>query len=107
MAIDEATAAAKPGSRAVELQIHGKSRIFDIDDPDLPKWIDDEAFGSDDYPYKKKLDSDEYQETLTRLQIELVKVQFWMQATGKRVMAVSRDATPPARAARSMRRWPI
>lgn len=94
MALDEAPAEARPGSRAVELEIDGRSRIFDIDDPDLPKWIDEEAFRSDDYPYKKKLDREEYEETLTKLQIELVKVQFWMQATGKRVMAVfeGRDA---------------
>ena len=94
MALDEAPAEARPGSRAVELEIDGRSRIFDIDDPDLLKWIDEEAFRSDDYPYKKKLDREEYEETLTKLQIELVKVQFWMQATGKRVMAVfeGRDA---------------
>ncbi|MDK1493339.1 polyphosphate kinase 2 [Sinorhizobium sp. 7-81] len=94
MAAETAAAQSEPESRAVELRIGGKSRIFDIDIPELPKWIDDEAFSSDDYPYKKKLDEDEYEETLTKLQIELVKVQFWMQATGKRVMAVfeGRDA---------------
>ncbi|MCZ4090442.1 polyphosphate kinase 2 [Sinorhizobium psoraleae] len=94
MAAETAAAQSKPETRAVELRIGGKPRIFDIDNPELPKWIDDEAFSSDDYPYKKKLDEDEYEETLTKLQIELVKVQFWMQATGKRVMAVfeGRDA---------------
>jgi polyphosphate kinase len=81
-------------SRAVELDIDGKKRIFDIDDPNLPDWIDKKAFGSDDYPYEKKLDDDEYEETLEQLQIELVKVQFWQQKTGKRIMAVfeGRDA---------------
>ncbi|MDG4672054.1 polyphosphate kinase 2 [Shinella sp. 838] len=81
-------------SRAVELDIDGKKRIFDIDDPNLPEWIDKKAFGSDDYPYEKKLDDDEYEETLEQLQIELVKVQFWQQKTGKRIMAVfeGRDA---------------
>ncbi|MBB4183829.1 polyphosphate kinase 2 [Sinorhizobium terangae] len=94
MAAETAAAEAKPGSRAVELRIGGKTRVFDIDNPELPTWIDDEAFSSDDYPYKKKLEEDEYEETLTKLQIELVKVQFWMQATGKRVMALfeGRDA---------------
>ncbi|MCA1405466.1 polyphosphate kinase 2 [Ensifer sp. IC3342] len=94
MAAETAAAEAKPQSRAVELRIGGKSRVFDIDYPQLPNWIDDEAFSSDDYPYKKKLEEDEYEETLTKLQIELVKVQFWMQATGKRVMALfeGRDA---------------
>jgi len=84
----------KTTSRAVELQIDGKKRLFDIDNPELPKWIDNEAFASDDFPYEKKLNGDEYDATLEKLQIELVKVQFWLQATGKRVIAVfeGRDA---------------
>ncbi len=87
-------AAAKTESRAVELNIGGKKRLFDIDNPELPKWIDDAAFSSDDYPYKKKLDDDEYLKTLEKLQIELVKLQLWQQATGKRVIALfeGRDA---------------
>ena len=81
-------------SRAVELDIDGKKRVFDIDDPKRPDWIGKRAFESDDYPYDKKLDGDEYEETLERLQIELVKVQFWQQKTGKRIMAIfeGRDA---------------
>lgn len=86
--------AEKAENRAVELDIDGKKRVFDVDDPNLPDWIDKKAFGSDDYPYEKKLDDDEYEETLEQLQIELVKVQFWQQKTGKRIMAVfeGRDA---------------
>lgn len=86
--------AEKAESRAVELSVHGKKRVFDIDDPVLPDWIDEKAFGSDDYPYDKKLDTKEYEKTLKLLQIELVKVQFWQQKTGKRIMAVfeGRDA---------------
>ena len=86
--------AEKAENRAVELDIHGKKRVFDIDDPALPDWIEEKAFGSDDYPYDKKLDNKEYEKTLKLLQIELVKVQFWQQKTGKRIMAVfeGRDA---------------
>jgi len=86
--------AEKAESRAVELDIHGKKRVFDIDDPKLPDWIGEKAFGSDDYPYDKKLPNKEYEKTLKLLQIELVKVQFWQQKTGKRVIAVfeGRDA---------------
>ena len=86
--------AEKAENRAVELDIDGKKRVFDVDDPNLPDWIDKKAFGSDDYPYEKKLGDDEYEETLEQLQIELVKVQFWQQKTGKRIMAVfeGRDA---------------
>ncbi|MBB3592632.1 polyphosphate kinase 2 [Rhizobium sp. BK529] len=81
-------------SRAVELEIRGKRRVFDIDDPVLPGWVDDHALESGDYPYKKKLKEDEYYQELRQLQAELVKVQFWLQATGKRVMALfeGRDA---------------
>jgi polyphosphate kinase 2 len=81
-------------SRAVELDIHGKTRIFDVDDPVLPDWIDEDALASGGYPYKKKLKDEEYLEELEKLQIELIKVQFWLQATGKRVMALfeGRDA---------------
>lgn len=81
-------------SRAVELKIGGERRIFDIDDPKLPKWIDDAALSSGDYPYDKKMDEDDYEKQLEKLQVELVKVQFWQQATGKRVMALfeGRDA---------------
>jgi polyphosphate kinase 2 len=86
--------AEKAESRAVELDIRGKKRVFDVDDPVLPDWIEEKAFDSGDYPYGKKLDNDEYEKTLTQLQIELVKVQFWQQKTGKRIMAVfeGRDA---------------
>jgi polyphosphate kinase 2 len=81
-------------NKPVELMINGKSRIFDIDNPDLPGWIDKQALASGDYPYDKKLDGDTYEKMLEKLQIELVKVQFWLQATGQRVMAIfeGRDA---------------
>ncbi|OCW56419.1 polyphosphate kinase 2 [Hoeflea olei] len=84
----------QPSSSAVTLNIDGKKRVFDIDDPKLPDWVKDEAFGSDDYPYDKKLDRDEYEDALEALQIELVKVQSWLGETGERVIAVfeGRDA---------------
>ncbi|MCX8995873.1 polyphosphate kinase 2 [Rhizobiaceae bacterium BDR2-2] len=82
------------GTRVVELEIDGEKRLFDVDDPVLPDWVKDSAFSSGDYPHKKKLKENEYIRTLTKLQKELVKVQFWQQATGQRVMVVfeGRDA---------------
>ncbi|EPR19495.1 UDP-galactose-lipid carrier transferase, partial [Agrobacterium radiobacter DSM 30147] len=46
------------------------------------------------FPYDKKMKREDYDTALEALQVELVKVQFWLQATGKRVMAVfeGRDA---------------
>ncbi|MBY5338176.1 polyphosphate kinase 2 [Rhizobium leguminosarum] len=84
----------KVESRAVDLEIRGKKRTFDVDDPILPDWVDEHALASGDFPYKKKLKEEDYLEELEKLQIELVKVQFWLQATGKRVMALfeGRDA---------------
>ncbi|KKX31887.1 polyphosphate kinase 2 [Rhizobium sp. LC145] len=81
-------------SRTVELEIGGKTRLFDIDDPKLPGWIEDKALASGDYPYDDKMDKDKYNKELEKLQIELVKVQFWLKATGKRLMALfeGRDA---------------
>ncbi|MDF2373389.1 MAG: polyphosphate kinase 2 [Rhizobiaceae bacterium] len=84
----------KKSDRSVELKINGEKRLFDIDNPDLPDWIEDKAFGSDDYPYDKKLKRGTYEEELEALQIELVKVQSWLQTSGERVIAVfeGRDA---------------
>lgn len=81
-------------SRAVELELHGKRRIFDVDDPILPEWVEEKALSSGDFPYKKKMKSSDYMQELKSLQIELVKVQFWLQATGKRIMSIfeGRDA---------------
>ncbi len=81
-------------NKPVELVINGKERVFDIDNPDLPAWVDKQALASGDFPYDRKLDDDAYDEMLEKLQIELVKVQFWLQATGQRVMAIfeGRDA---------------
>src|SRR6218665_2576335 len=76
------------GTRVAELLIDGEKRLFDVDDPVLPDWVEDAAFSSGDYPHKKKLKEDEFVSILTRLQMELVKVQFWQQATGQRVMAI-------------------
>jgi polyphosphate kinase 2 len=78
----------------VEIEIGGKKRVYDIENPVLPAWIDDVALASGGYPYKKKLDTAEYDQTLEKLQEELVKVQFWQQKTGARVMCLfeGRDA---------------
>jgi polyphosphate kinase 2 len=82
------------GSSVVTVRIGKKKRTFDIDNPKLPDWADENALSSGGYPYEKKLDRDEYEETLEKLQIELVKLQAWQQATGERVLVLfeGRDA---------------
>ena len=67
---------------------------FDIDDPHLPKEIARRAFASGNYPYTRKMDAGEYEETLRSLQIELVKLQGHLLQTGGRVVLIfeGRDA---------------
>ena len=80
--------------RTVDITIGGKLRSFDIDDPVLPDWVEEKKLSAGDFPYDKKMKREDYDSTLEALQVELVKVQFWLQATSKRVMAVfeGRDA---------------
>ncbi|QFT63245.1 polyphosphate kinase 2 [Roseivivax sp. THAF30] len=46
------------------------------------------------YPYDERMDKDAYEEALEALQIELVKMQAWVKATGQRIAIVfeGRDA---------------
>ncbi|PBB90439.1 polyphosphate kinase 2 [Mesorhizobium sp. WSM3864] len=90
----EGNADAAPAAGPIKMRIGGKEREFDIDNPVLPDWIEDNKLTAGGYPYDKKMKGEEYDEELERLQIELVKAQAWLQATGKRVLALfeGRDA---------------
>ncbi|MEG6508543.1 polyphosphate kinase 2 [Methyloligella sp. 2.7D] len=67
---------------------------FDIDDPKLPKAIDDKAMRSGGYPYDERLKHKVYSEQLVPLQIELLKLQHWVETQGKRIVIIfeGRDA---------------
>lgn len=67
---------------------------FDLDNPKLPKSIDEAAFTSGGYPYEKKLKVEKYEEDLRALQIELRKLQDHIQRKGERLVCVfeGRDA---------------
>jgi polyphosphate kinase 2 len=82
------------GAATVKIKIGDKERAFDIDDPKLPDWVEKKALTSAGYPYDKRLALAAYGETLEKLQIELVKLQAWLQATGNRVLSLfeGRDA---------------
>ena len=69
-------------------------RHFDIDDPKLPPEIKKAALGSGGYPYSEKLDREVYEDELTKLQIELVKMLAWQRETAARSVLVfeGRDA---------------
>ncbi len=82
------------GKKTISLRMAGVKRKFDLDDPKLPNWIEDNALSSGGYPYAERIKSSEYEETLTRLQIELVKLPDWLQATDERIICLfeGRDA---------------
>jgi len=78
----------------LKIVVRGKEREFDIDDPKLPDWIENHKLTTGGYPYDKKMKGKEYDKELEALQIELVKALSWLQAAGKRVLALfeGRDA---------------
>jgi polyphosphate kinase 2 len=67
---------------------------FDIDHPDIPEDIAEEAFPSGNYPYDARLSRKAYEAELRALQIELLKLQYHARDSGARVVVVfeGRDA---------------
>lgn len=78
----------------IEIEVDGKVRTFDIDNPKLPAWVARRHLSADDYPYKARMKRGGYEAALTALQVELVKLQYWLQDSGERVLAIfeGRDA---------------
>jgi polyphosphate kinase 2 len=78
----------------LKIKVAGVERVFDIDNPELPEWVDNKTVATGGFPYGKKLDEDEYEKTLEQLQVELVKLQAWQQSSGSRVLILfeGRDA---------------
>ena len=68
--------------------------VVDIDNPKLPKAIEDGALGSGGYPYDKKLKREDFERDLELLQVELVKLQFHLGKSRERIVVVfeGRDA---------------
>jgi polyphosphate kinase 2 len=67
---------------------------FDIENPELPKWIKKGALKSGGYPYARRIDEDAYVKLLIPLQIELVKLQSHQIRAGGRMLVLfeGRDA---------------
>lgn len=78
----------------IEIEVDGKTRSFDIDDPKLPGWVEKRHLTAGGYPHTDRMKREEYDSSLKALQIELVKLQYWLQETGERVLAIfeGRDA---------------
>ncbi|WIJ24830.1 polyphosphate kinase 2 [Devosia sp. RR2S18] len=67
---------------------------FDIENPELPAFIKDEALTSGGYPYADKLDKKTYEAEMYALQVQLVRLQAHLAQSGERIMIVfeGRDA---------------
>jgi polyphosphate kinase len=83
-----------PDAPPVEITVDGQTHVFDLDEPLLPDWIKKKSLQSGGYPYNKKMDDDLYAKELEALQEELVKVLYWLQEAGQRVLIIfeGRDA---------------
>lgn len=83
---------------------HGR---FDLDDPKLPAWVEQRALKSGGYPHADTIKDKFYEEDLTALQIELVKLQRHVNDTGTRVVALfeGRDAAGKGGAIFAMRQY--
>ncbi|MBB4659419.1 polyphosphate kinase 2 [Parvularcula dongshanensis] len=78
----------------VELRIRDERRRLDLDAPTLPDWVTEPGLSAGGYPYDEKLSKKRYKRTLEALQVELVKLQYWQERTGERIVCLfeGRDA---------------
>jgi len=72
-----------------------KRPAFDLENPELPDGIKNGALTAGGYPYSEKLKGKAYKKELVSLQLELLKLQAHVQATGERLVVVfeGRDAS--------------
>jgi polyphosphate kinase 2 len=91
----------------IKITVAGVERAFDIDNPKLPEWVDKKTVATGGFPYNKKLDDEEYEVTLERLQIELAKLQAWQYSAGSRVLVLfeGRDAAGKGGTINAMRQY--
>ncbi|MES2905429.1 MAG: polyphosphate kinase 2 [Pseudomonadota bacterium] len=80
------------------------NKKFDLDNPKLPGWIDEGAIESGGYPYDAPMSRKKYEKELEELQIELLKLQNWVQAKKQRIVIVfeGRDASGKGGAIKSI-----
>ncbi|MEE9376116.1 MAG: polyphosphate kinase 2, partial [Rhizobiaceae bacterium] len=87
--------------------INGVERQLDINDPQLPTWVSDNAFTSGGYFYDTRLKRAEYEAQLAALHLELVKFQAHQANSGQRVMIIfeGRDAAGKGGTINAFRRF--
>src|SRR5690606_9378708 len=70
-------------------QGHAKALArFELDDPKLPKAIQEAALGSGGFPYDKKMKRDAFEDELKRLQIQLACLQNAIRKSGERIVCL-------------------
>ncbi len=77
-----------------EIEIDGKRRELDLENPKLPDWVEKNVLSSGEYAYDKKLKRSVYEKELEILHLQLVKLQAHQQETGQRIIILfeGRDA---------------
>ena len=67
---------------------------FDLENPVLPDWVEERALASGGYPYDDTIKDKVYEQELVLLQIELVKLQHYVNESGARLVVLfeGRDA---------------
>ncbi len=80
---------------------------FDLEDPTLPDWVERRALESGGYPYDDTIKDKHYEEELTLLQIELVKLQRFINQSGARLVVLfeGRDAAGKGGCVFTMRQY--
>lgn len=80
--------------KPIEIMVGSRKRVFDIEDPKLPDWVQEHHLTTGGFPYDERMKSKVYDDKLEALQVELVKAQYWLQKSGTRVMSLfeGRDA---------------
>ena len=61
---------------------------FDLDNPVLPKGMEEASLTSGGYPYDKKMKRGEFEDELNKLHIQLACLQSWMRAKGERIVCL-------------------
>ncbi|MGV6801035.1 MAG: polyphosphate kinase 2 [bacterium] len=77
-----------PKAEPIEIIVNGHAHIFDLDDPILPDWVENNYLTSDNYPYNDKYPRKKYDKELLALQEELVRLQYWLLEKGERVILI-------------------
>ena len=74
-----ATTDSKPGEETIADNVSPLHHLVELrHDPDVIRHL----FESGEYPYKRKISRRDYEKHKVKLQIELLKVQDWVKATG-------------------------